>query len=186
MTNFAIQCFGWFVGLSVLMSFIEHQIHRNFMHKNSPLSKFIPNLSKVFEHHAVLHHGYYYDIFEDEPVAPGKDKGLRLNQFEGFLEALPIAAIIAIFSVQGAVIFFIVVALHHFFWNKIHVEMHKPEKRFFSEWPLYKFLARHHYLHHRYRDKNFNVVLPIADYVLGTNAPATPADLEAMRQLKIL
>ncbi len=180
MINFAIQCIVWFIVLSVLMSFIEHQIHQHLMHRKSPLSVIVPNLNKVFEHHAVLHHGYYYDIFDDEPVAPGKDKGLRLNYFEGFLEALPIAAIIAIFSLLGAAMFFVVVMLHHFFWNKIHVEMHKPEKRFFSDWPLYKRLARHHYLHHRHRDKNFNVVLPIADIVLGTNARATRTDLKGM------
>jgi sterol desaturase/sphingolipid hydroxylase (fatty acid hydroxylase superfamily) len=42
-------------------------------------------------------------------------------------------------------------------------------------------LARHHYLHHRYPNKNFNVVFPLADYVLGTNARANEADLAGMR-----
>lgn len=185
MLNFVLQCSAWFVGLAVLMSFIEHQIHVHFMHRKSPLSKVVPNLDKVFQNHAILHHGYYYDIFDDEPVPPGKDKGLRLNYLEGFLEALPISAFIAVISWQGAIIFFAVVMLHHFFWNKIHVEMHKPEKRFFSNWPLYKILARHHYLHHRYRDKDFNVVLPLADIVLGTNARATRTDVKAMYRLNL-
>jgi sterol desaturase/sphingolipid hydroxylase (fatty acid hydroxylase superfamily) len=64
--------------------------------------------------------------------------------------------------------------------------MHKPEDRFFAHWPAYKFLARHHYLHHRYPNKNFNVVFPLADYVLRTNARASDADLEGMRAEGIL
>ena len=71
----------------------------------------------------------------------------------------------------------IVVCLHHFIWNQIHMEMHKPEKRFFSHWSTYKFLARYHYLHHRYPNKNFNVVLPLADYVLGTHIRASTIGL---------
>jgi len=72
--------------------------------------------------------------------------------------------------------------LHHWLWNKIHLEMHKPEQRIFSPWPIYKSLARDHWLHHRYRDKNFNVVFPFADYVLGTSARANAVDLERMQQ----
>jgi sterol desaturase/sphingolipid hydroxylase (fatty acid hydroxylase superfamily) len=57
----------------------------------------------------------------------------------------------------------------------------KPEQRIFSTWPVYKFLARYHWLHHRYRDKNFNVVFPFADYVLGTSVRANAADLKRMQ-----
>ena len=105
---------------------------------------------------------------------------------EGFLEALPIAVLMATISWQGAMTLLIVVGLHHFIWNQIHMEMHKPEKRFFSTWSAYKFLARYHYLHHRYPNKNFNVVLPLADYVLGTHIRASKSDLEEMRRLGCL
>jgi len=60
--------------------------------------------------------------------------------------------------------------------------MHKPEQRFFSTWPIYKFLARYHWLHHRSPDKNFNVVFPLADYVLGTLAKANAVDLQCMHE----
>jgi sterol desaturase/sphingolipid hydroxylase (fatty acid hydroxylase superfamily) len=59
--------------------------------------------------------------------------------------------------------------------------MHKPEKRPFANWWAYKFVARHHFLHHRYPDKNFNVALPIGDFLFGTTARPTAADWEAMR-----
>ena len=70
---------------------------------------------------------------------------------------------------------------HHWAWNTIHLEMHKPEHRLFSTWPIYKFLARYHCLHHRHLDRNFNVVFPLADYVLGTSVRANEGDLEYMQ-----
>jgi sterol desaturase/sphingolipid hydroxylase (fatty acid hydroxylase superfamily) len=60
--------------------------------------------------------------------------------------------------------------------------MHKPEAKGFSRWPIYKFLAEYHWLHHRYPDKNFNVVFPCADYILGTCAVATEADRIKMKE----
>jgi len=74
---------------------------------------------------------------------------------------------------------------HHWAWNKIHLEMTKPEQRVFSTWAVYKFLARYHWLHHRYQNKNFNVVFPLADYVLGTNARANRVDLKFIQQIGI-
>jgi sterol desaturase/sphingolipid hydroxylase (fatty acid hydroxylase superfamily) len=63
--------------------------------------------------------------------------------------------------------------------------MHKPEKRFFAEWRIYKFMARHHFLHHRHPDKNFNVAFPIGDWIFGTVARADENDEETMRQDRI-
>jgi sterol desaturase/sphingolipid hydroxylase (fatty acid hydroxylase superfamily) len=53
-------------------------------------------------------------------------------------------------------------------------------------WSTYKFLARYHYLHHKYPHKNFNVVFPLADYVLGTHIRASTSDLEDMSRLGLL
>ena len=184
--RFAFQFLAWFAVLAVLMSFLEHQIHRRLMHRKNFLSSRLLSFNKMFGHHAILHHGHYSKIFNDEPVAAGEDRHLRLSIREGFLEALPIAALLGVISLEGAIIFEIVVCLHHFIWNKIHLEMHKPEKRFFSDWPAYKFLAGYHYLHHRHPDKNFNVVLPLADYVLGTNIRASNSDLNGMHRLGLL
>jgi len=140
----------------------------------------------MLESHAVLHHGTYKAIFRDDPLPKGEDKGIRLNIVEGLLETLPITIIIALFSPLGAVIFAFVVAMHHFLWNQIHLEMHKPEERIFGNWPSYKFLARHHLLHHKYPNRNFNVVFPLADFVLGTSAKSQYSDHAEMYRLGLL
>ncbi len=174
-----LQLVGWFFISCVLVSFIEHQVHSRLMHRRST-----PRFEKTFVAHAITHHKEHYgDIFSDDPVAPGEDKEIRLNVHRAWIKVLPIAAVIALVYWPGAIIFMLTATLHHWIWNKIHLEMHKPEQRGFSQWPAYKFLARYHYLHHRYPNKNFNVVFPFADFVLGTNAHATAADRQKMIDL---
>ena len=124
------------------------------------------SFKRVFEAHALVHHTHYAEIFSDAPVPRGEDKEIRLTVRKAPIKAMPFAVIIALVSWHGAAVFVAVMIFHHW-WNKIHLEMHKPEQRMFSRWPVYQFLARHHCLHHRHMDKNFNVVFPLADYVLG-------------------
>jgi hypothetical protein len=182
--HLVIEIIVWLAVSILLMSFLEHVIHRNLMHKRTFLSDRFTAFKKMFEHHAVLHHVEYSKIFSDEPVPPKEDRHIRLSMSEGALEALPFCILFAIISIPGAIIFMGIVCTHHFIWNQIHLEMHKPQKRFFSDWPIYKHLARHHYLHHKYPSKNFNVVLPIADYLIaGQAVRASKADLQDMQQL---
>lgn len=180
---FILQTGGWIIFSCILMSFIEHQVHSRLMHKKNFLSERTASFKKTFEAHAIFHHKHYTKIFHDEPVPKGEDKEIQLTVRKAPIKALPIALIIALVSWQGALIFLATVVFHHWTWNKIHLEMHKPEQKAFSKWPIYKFLARYHYLHHRYQDKNFNVVFPFADYVLGTCAKASQADKIAMYEL---
>ena len=179
----ALHVVGWFFAMVVLMSLIEHQVHRGLMHKK-PRHFLTRNLSlrrKIFTSHAVEHHRQYRKWFHDDPVPHGADRGIRLNLWEGLVEALPVSVVLAFFSTTGAIMFPVVVCLHHLTWNQIHMEMHKPEGRFFAKWPAYKCVARHHFLHHRYPDKNFNVALPVGDFLFGTVAKPTAADLAAMK-----
>lgn len=174
---FVVRLVEWFVFSCVLMSFVEHQVHARIMHQRFFLSNKFPILEKVFLHHAGLHHSTYAVAFTDPPVPRGDDKGIRLSILEGVGESLIFAFLISFVSKIGAIVFVLVVALHHMIWNAIHLEMHKPEGRFFSQWPVYKYLARHHLMHHKYPSKNMNVVFPLADLVLGTTVQPKYADI---------
>jgi sterol desaturase/sphingolipid hydroxylase (fatty acid hydroxylase superfamily) len=46
--------------------------------------------------------------------------------------------------------------------------MHLPKKRHVERSGIFYLLNGHHLLHHRYMHRNFNVVLPLADLLLGT------------------
>lgn len=178
-----LQVAGWFIGSCVLMSLIEHQVHRRLMHRANFFSGRTNKFKRVFEAHAIVHHGHYSKIFTDEPVPPGEDKEIRLNVHNALIKGAPIALIMAFVWWPGAIIFLAVACLHHWIWNKVHLEMHKPEQRLFSHWPAYKFLARHHWMHHKHPDKNFNVVFPLFDYIFGTSVRATKEDRIKMQQL---
>jgi hypothetical protein len=181
--SLVFQIAGWFVAMVVLMSLIEHQVHCRLMHKKPRLSllRNIPARMKMFTSHAVEHHRQYRQHFHDHPLPDGEDRGIRLNVKEGLIEALPVVLVLAPFSTIGAVMFPSVVCLHHLIWNQIHLEMHQPKQRFFAKWSVYKFVARHHFLHHRYPDKNFNVAFPVGDWLFGTVAKVSDDDLAAMR-----
>lgn len=179
---FVLEIVGWFIFSCVLMSFIEYQVHSRLMHRRS-----IERFKKTFVAHAVTHHtDHYGKVFTDEPVPPGEDTEIRLTVRKAAIKGLPVILLIAPFSLMGAVVFALTITLHHWIWNQIHLEMHKPEQRFFSQWPVYKFLARYHWLHHKHPNKNFNVVFPLFDYVLGSHASATAADREQMALLGFL
>ncbi len=176
---------AWFFAMVLLMSIIEHQVHCHLMHKQPriPFLKKLAVRQKMFKSHAVEHHSQYRKHFHDDPLPKGEDRGIRLSAWEGLLESLPIALIFACFEVTriGAIMFPLVVILHHTIWNYIHLEMHQPKGRFFANWAIYKFVARHHFLHHRYPSKNFNVAFPLGDFICGTIAHPTADDWLAMQ-----
>jgi sterol desaturase/sphingolipid hydroxylase (fatty acid hydroxylase superfamily) len=58
--------------------------------------------------------------------------------------------------------------LYYAAYEYIHWCMHLPKRRIVERSGLYFRLNGHHLLHHRYMHKNFNVVLPLADLLLGT------------------
>jgi hypothetical protein len=58
--------------------------------------------------------------------------------------------------------------LYYGAYEYMHWCMHLPKNRHVEQsWIFYR-LNGHHLLHHRYMHKNFNVVLPLADLLLGT------------------
>jgi hypothetical protein len=172
-----LQIVGWVLLSAVLASFIEHQVHQKLMHRRS-----IAAFKRTYESHALVHHKDYSRVFSDEPVAPGEDREIRLTVHKAPIKVLPFVVGIALFSRLGAAVFAATMIFHHWVWNNIHLEMHKPEQRIFSNWRSYRFLARNHWLHHRYQNKNFNVVFPLADHVLGTRAEANDADVQCMHE----
>jgi hypothetical protein len=53
-------------------------------------------------------------------------------------------------------------------YEYMHWCMHLPRKRHVERSGIFFRLNGHHLLHHRYMNRNFNVVLPLADLCLGT------------------
>jgi len=60
------------------------------------------------------------------------------------------------------------ILVYYIVYESLHYQMHKPTVPFIERSRFFQFIKNHHRLHHVYMGKNFNVVLPLADLVLGT------------------
>lgn len=162
----------------IFVSFLEWFIHRYFMHK--PYF-----LRQVYVNHAKLHHREYFEKFNFEPDEAGRQLNIKLDIGEALLYGSPIFVLLYLlnpifcFSLMGVLIF------HHLLWNIIHDEMHNPKYNWRRKIPGFKFLEEYHWLHHRYTGKNYNVVFPFWDYLLGTHIKASERDkIEMKEELK--
>lgn len=177
------------IGGMFFASFFEYFVHRYIMHKGFSLFGGKPVFYAQHHNHAALHHGTFYKQFDHEDDPTGREISIVFTPEEivAFqLAFLPVEILIAVFSPVVAICFSVMAILHNLLWNTIHRQMHQPAPHAWANWALYRFYARYHFLHHRHTGTNFNVVLPFADFVLGTNANAMPDDLAEMKRLKYL
>ena len=158
------------VGLSagiVFASFFEWVLHRFVMHK--PVGRF----QYAFRAHALVHHQTfkadhtYHLIHEDDKET------IPMAWWNGpALIAACLAPVVGIawltghwWLLPGAAVAFVA---YYGTYEYMHWCMHLPKERRLERSWLFRRLNGHHLLHHRYMHKNFNVVLPLADLLLGT------------------
>jgi len=177
----------------IIFSFAEHQTHRYFMHKKV-LPEWIyrkyPSIFKdVFEGHAIRHHGIWYRQFDFEPHPEGREDNIKFRPVEiitALILFLPIDFLFLNISPLATVTFVVMLLIHAYTWNTIHSQMHLPKKVFFADWGIFRWLAIHHYLHHQLTNKNYNIVFPLADYILGTKIKPRKRDLRELLRLGYL
>ncbi len=157
---------GFVLG-TVFSSFFEWTLHRFVMHR--PVGRFV----YAYRAHALVHHRvfkadhtYHLQHEEDKATVP-------MAWWNG-------PVLVALCQVPFLVVGWLT---HHFAlvlgslaacglyyaaYEYIHWCMHIPRKRQIERSGLFFRLNGHHLLHHRYMNRNFNVVLPLADLLLGT------------------
>lgn len=145
-------------------SFFEWYWHRYFMHQ--------PRFPKqAFKGHTIVHHGLYkgeVDYFcqtdrhpEHILLKPYALPGLLLSHVPPMLlieHFIPNTFWGAFLSTLG---YFVIYEYAH--WN-----MHVPRNHFIERFRWFQFLRTHHKLHHIHYQKNFCVLLPLADMMFGT------------------
>ena len=151
----------------VFGTFFEWALHKYVMHR--PVGSF----RYAFHAHAVVHHQtfkadhtYHLQKEEDKetiPMAWWNGPVLILIGITPF--ALLSWAIGEWSFVLGG---FLAFSSYYGTYEYIHWCMHLPKARRVEKPWWFRRLNGHHLLHHRYMHKNFNVVLPLADLVLGT------------------
>ena len=161
------------------VSFFEWVLHKYFMHT---LLWPYPFQAHALTHHGLFRadHSYHLRREQDKPqvtFAWWNAPGLFLLQMPLLLVAHAIGGPLAFWGGSAALL------ADYVLYEYLHWCMHIPRQRWIERTPVFQFLKAHHFLHHRYALRNLNVVLPLADWVLGTlitvdqRALATPKPL---------
>jgi hypothetical protein len=148
-------------------SFFEWTLHRYIMHR--PLLSF----TYPYQRHALIHHRIFkadhtYHLINEKdkytiPMAWWNGPALIAVTSLPFLLASILARQWGILTGAAAAI-----SSYYGAYEYMHWCMHLPRKRNVERSGIFFRLNGHHLLHHRYMNKNFNVVLPMADLCLGT------------------
>ena len=165
-----------FAGALVANSFVEWTVHRFIMHKPSRLIPY--GYEHVTTHHATFGSGPSYVVMSDEM----REAGLAFTWREYVL--FPVFTSLALYIPTELLIgrpIYLGCLLAVFFglvaFDLIHYRFHFPQHGWLERTAAFRFLNRHHRLHHERNWKNFNVTVPIADLLLGTlvTKPLDPA-----------
>ena len=171
--NFFLWCLAGIAVGVVFASFFEWTLHKYVMHRP------VWNFRYAFQAHAVVHH-QVFKAYKTYHLHDEKDKQtIPMAWWNGLvlvaIGTIPFALISWLIGqwsftghwglTVGGVIAF---ASYYGFYEYIHWCMHLPKARRVEKPRWFRKLNGHHLLHHRYMHKNFNVVLPLTDFLLGT------------------
>jgi sterol desaturase/sphingolipid hydroxylase (fatty acid hydroxylase superfamily) len=137
-------------------------------------------------HHQLCKHDDTFQVTEEE-----QEEALTFQWWGGPLlvgvNLIPWVAVWAVLAARG-VSFPLVPALsaiggaifvYYLAYEGLHYLMHKPSVAWIEHSAPFRFIERHHRLHHAHMGKNFNVVLPFADLILGTLMLRDPLPAQA-------
>lgn len=164
----------------VQSSFFEWAFHRYWLHR--------PWLPKeCFTNHTLIHHQLCkfddtFHVVEDE-----QREALHFQWWGGplliVISTLPWAALavglnaldVALPYVAFLIVFAAGTSLYYVGYEGFHFLMHKPMFPLIERSRPFQFIKRHHRIHHVYMNRNLNVLLPLADLVLGTLVTEMPS-----------
>lgn len=162
-------------GAVVFASFFEWIFHKYVLHRPFSFLRF------AFKSHALVHHKLFrhddtYHLSKDEygdQVGFAWWHGIVMVSL-GLIPFSIVAFLLGrpwLTLVPAPIFYLYVIAFEY-----IHTIFHVPANRWLERRKFFQFLKEHHRLHHHRYGKNLNVVLPLADYVLGTRySPPKPA-----------
>ena len=175
----------------VQASFFEWAFHRYWLHRPwLPESCFT---SHTLIHHQLCKHDDTFVVVEEEQEEAltfkwwGGPALILINLAPWSLGAWGLAAAGVSFpSLAFLIAFAVTMSLYYAGYEGLHHLMHKPALPFIVRSRYFRFIERHHRIHHIHMDRNLNVLLPLADLCLGTLVTAMPAATptpEAARKL---
>jgi len=183
------------VGVAVTLvqgSLFEWVYHRYWLHRPwLPPHMFTAH---TLVHHQLCKHDDTFHVHDEE-----QEEALTFQWWAGpvlvAINALPWFGVWALmqdtvpFAIGAGFVsgFVVTMTLYYFAYEGFHFLMHKPSIAWIERSRVFRFLEKHHRIHHAHMGRNFNVVLPLADLFLGTlmlRDPLAPRRTEpAARQI---
>jgi len=154
----------------VLSNAVEHRTHRLALHRRTP------GLTILFDRHTPMHHRVF--IAKDMCIRDTREFALVLLPWFGIVA---IAAVTAPFTValwfveRNLACLFVVTTMGYVLsYEWLHLAYHLRPDSFIGRLGVIKRLRRHHATHHHpplMQKWNFNVTVPLWDWVRGTTYP---------------
>jgi len=174
----AIDAFRWvFVPVAaaflVFANFVEWAAHRWILHRRRRF------LEPLYDQHVPRHHRFYID--GDMAVGSRREWRFVLMPARGVLAiavlAIPLALLVgALCGADCGWVALMTVGSYASLYELMHLAYHLPDdhpvRRVRTTRRVIRWLSRHHAHHHDPRlmqDWNFNVTVPLWDFLLGTN-----------------
>jgi hypothetical protein len=180
-----------FAGTFVYCSFFEWTLHRFIMHDDR-LMKYAYRAHQM-EHHEIFKADSTY-FMQNDPHTNADFKHVTFAWWNApllFAIHTPLFAALYFFVGGWAAVVGALGAMISYYalYEYLHFCMHVPANRAFERTKFFQFVQNHHRLHHVFYLKNLNVVVPIADVVLGTRVrqedPLFYEKLEKARERKL-
>lgn len=137
----------------------EYVSHRWLMHRPYPWRH-----SRYIEH-AIEHHG-----------KGRNDVNIGLSPLTVMAVGCPLLLWSLQFGVSWIVAYVAICTAYAATWSMLHAAHHDLRFEFLKRIPGYKWLRRHHLLHHDHPNRNFGTLFPVSDFIFGT---AVNAESEA-------
>jgi hypothetical protein len=159
----------------VLVNLNEWHVHRNILHR-----RFWP-LEQLFWRHTPEHHVIY--VCDDMAMRSTQEFRLVLIPSYGivaiFVTALPITIALAMLVSRNVACLWVATTMGYVVaYEWLHLSYHLPADSRIGRSALIRVLRRHHAWHHTpelMQHWNFNVTVPLADWILRTIHPGTRA-----------
>ena len=155
----------------LLANYFEWRVHKRVLHKR------LWPVEVIYDKHTPMHHMIYVE--DDMALRSVKEFRLVLIPAMGVLGIVVTAAPFALaighlWSAAAGWLFLVTASLFMVSYEVLHLCYHAPEDSLIGRRRLIRWLRAHHAKHHdpRLMQKyNFNVTIPLFDWIMGTMAP---------------
>jgi hypothetical protein len=163
----------------VAANVFEWCVHKHVLHRRS---RWLAPLQEIYDKHTPMHHMVYVE--EDMALRSTKEFRLVLIPAAGVLGIVlattPAALGVGhLWSACAGWLFLVTASLYMVSYEVLHLCYHAPSQSLIGRLAVLRVLRAHHARHHDPRLMqawNFNVTVPLCDWLLGTIAPPTPRD----------